>query len=129
MGASFGGVAGGLFAGFQQFVSPESFTLMESVMVLCMVVLGDPVGGIDEEKGAVEWRLAGGVPFALIVRTKRRTTLDDGREWTSERLAVRGLGDYSEITGDVDVHKTPHANAAARTLADRQWRVHRADER
>jgi branched-chain amino acid transport system permease protein len=40
MGASFGGVAGGLFAGFQAFVSPESFSLMESVMVLCMVVLG-----------------------------------------------------------------------------------------
>jgi branched-chain amino acid transport system permease protein len=40
MGASFGGVAGGLFAGFQGFVSPESFGLMESVMVLCMVVLG-----------------------------------------------------------------------------------------
>jgi branched-chain amino acid transport system permease protein len=40
MGASFGGVAGGLFAGFQEFVSPESFGLMESVMVLCMVVLG-----------------------------------------------------------------------------------------
>ena len=40
MGASFGGVAGVLFAGFQGFVSPESFNLMESVMVLCMVVLG-----------------------------------------------------------------------------------------
>lgn len=40
MGASFGGVAGGLFASFQGFVSPESFTLMESIMVLCMVVLG-----------------------------------------------------------------------------------------
>ena len=40
MGASFGGVAGGLFAGFQEFVSPESFSLMESVMILCMVVLG-----------------------------------------------------------------------------------------
>ena len=40
MGASFGGVAGGLFASFQGFVSPESFTLMESIMVVCMVVLG-----------------------------------------------------------------------------------------
>ncbi len=40
MGASFGGLGGGLFASFQGFVSPESFTLMESVMVLCMVVLG-----------------------------------------------------------------------------------------
>ena len=40
MGASFGGLAGGLFASFQGFVSPESFSLMESIMVLCMVVLG-----------------------------------------------------------------------------------------
>ncbi len=40
MGASFGGVAGGVFASFQGFVSPESFILLESIMVLCMVVLG-----------------------------------------------------------------------------------------
>ena len=48
MGASFGGMAGGLFAGFQGFVSPESFSLMESVMILCMVVLGGMgnIGGV-----------------------------------------------------------------------------------
>jgi branched-chain amino acid transport system permease protein len=40
MGASFGGVAGGLFASIQSFISPESFVLVESVMVLSMVVLG-----------------------------------------------------------------------------------------
>jgi branched-chain amino acid transport system permease protein len=40
MGASFAGVSGGLFAGFQGFISPESFTLFESVIVLCMIVLG-----------------------------------------------------------------------------------------
>ena len=40
MGASFGGLSGGLFAGFQGFISPESFGLMESIMILCMVVLG-----------------------------------------------------------------------------------------
>ncbi len=40
MGATFGGVAGGLFASFQGFVSPESFHLIDSIMVLCMVVLG-----------------------------------------------------------------------------------------
>jgi branched-chain amino acid transport system permease protein len=40
MGASFGGVAGGIFAAIQQFISPESFVLVESVMVLAMVVLG-----------------------------------------------------------------------------------------
>jgi branched-chain amino acid transport system permease protein len=48
MGASFGGVAGGLFASFQGFVSPESFALLDSFMVLCMVVLGGMgnVGGV-----------------------------------------------------------------------------------
>ena len=40
MGATFGGVAGSMFAAFQQFVSPESFSLMESVMIVAMVVLG-----------------------------------------------------------------------------------------
>ncbi|MCC6195573.1 MAG: ABC transporter ATP-binding protein [Burkholderiales bacterium] len=40
MGASFGGIAGGMFAAIQGFISPESFVLVESVMVLAMVVLG-----------------------------------------------------------------------------------------
>ncbi len=49
MGATFGGVAGGLFASFQGFISPESFTLLDSVMVLCMVVLG----GMGNVRGVV----------------------------------------------------------------------------
>jgi branched-chain amino acid transport system permease protein len=40
MGASFGGIAGGMFSAMQGFISPESFVLVESVMVLSMVVLG-----------------------------------------------------------------------------------------
>jgi len=40
MGASFGGISGALFAGFQGFISPESFSLMESIMILSMIVLG-----------------------------------------------------------------------------------------
>jgi len=40
MGASFGGIAGGMFSAIQGFISPESFILVESVMVLAMVVLG-----------------------------------------------------------------------------------------
>ena len=39
-GATFGGLSGGLFASFQGFVSPESFNLMESIMILAMIVLG-----------------------------------------------------------------------------------------
>ncbi|MCX5717816.1 MAG: branched-chain amino acid ABC transporter permease [Nitrospirae bacterium] len=39
-GAFWAGLAGVLFAAKMQFVSPESFTFMESVLVLCMVILG-----------------------------------------------------------------------------------------
>ncbi len=40
IGASFAGAAGVLFGAFQGFVSPESFTLWESIVVLAMVVMG-----------------------------------------------------------------------------------------
>jgi len=40
MGASFGGIAGGMFAAIQGFISPESFILVESINVVAMVVLG-----------------------------------------------------------------------------------------
>jgi branched-chain amino acid transport system permease protein len=49
MGATFGGVSGSMFASFQGFVSPESFSLMESVMIVAMVV----VGGIGHLPGVV----------------------------------------------------------------------------
>jgi branched-chain amino acid transport system permease protein len=63
MGATFGGVAGGLFAGFQEFVSPESFGLMESVMVLCMVVLG----GMGHIPGVI----LGGLLLAILPEALR----------------------------------------------------------
>jgi branched-chain amino acid transport system permease protein len=40
MGAVFGGLAGAFFAARMRFVSPESFTFLESAIVLSMVVLG-----------------------------------------------------------------------------------------
>ena len=49
MGATFGGVSGAMFAAFQGFVSPESFSLMESIMIVAMVVLG----GIGHLPGVV----------------------------------------------------------------------------
>ncbi|HJV52498.1 MAG TPA: ABC transporter ATP-binding protein [Noviherbaspirillum sp.] len=58
MGASFGGVSGAMFASFQGFVSPESFSLMESIAVLAMVVLG----GIGHIPGVV---LGGAILAAL----------------------------------------------------------------
>jgi branched-chain amino acid transport system permease protein len=40
LGASFGGVSGVMFGALQGYVSPESFSLQESVMVVAMVVFG-----------------------------------------------------------------------------------------
>ena len=49
MGATFGGVSGSMFATFQGFISPESFSLQESIMIVAMVVLG----GIGHIPGVV----------------------------------------------------------------------------
>ena len=55
---AFGGVAGAMFGAFQGFVSPESFSLTESIAVLAMVVLG----GIGHIPGVV----LGGVLLAAL---------------------------------------------------------------
>jgi len=63
MGASFGGVAGAMFASFQGFVSPESFSLTESIAVLAMVVLG----GIGHIPGVI----MGGLILAALPEVLR----------------------------------------------------------
>jgi branched-chain amino acid transport system permease protein len=63
MGATFGGLAGGLFAGFQGFVSPESFSLTESITVLCMVVLGG--------MGNISGVLLGGILLVVLPEVLR----------------------------------------------------------
>ncbi len=47
-GAFWAGLAGVLFAAKMRFVSPESFTFMESVLIICMVILGGlgSIGGV-----------------------------------------------------------------------------------
>ena len=63
MGASFGGVAGSMFASFQGFISPESFALTESIAVLAMVVLG----GIGHIPGVI----MGGLILAALPEVLR----------------------------------------------------------
>ncbi|MGI4848933.1 MAG: ABC transporter permease subunit [Janthinobacterium lividum] len=65
MGASFGGVAGSMFASFQGFVSPESFSLTESIAVLAMVVLG----GMGHIPGVI----VGGIILAGLPEILRHT--------------------------------------------------------
>ena len=49
LGAMFGGLAGSFFATRQGFISPESFTFMESAVILAIVVLG----GMGSQIGVV----------------------------------------------------------------------------
>ena len=49
MGATFGGLSGVLFSTLQGFISPESFSLQESIIVVAMVV----VGGIGHIPGVL----------------------------------------------------------------------------
>ncbi len=65
IGASFGGISGALFASFQGFISPESFSLSESIVILAMVVLG----GMGHIPGVV----LGGILLAIFPEFLRAT--------------------------------------------------------
>jgi branched-chain amino acid transport system permease protein len=54
LGASFGGFAGAFFAARQGFINPESFTFIESAIVLAIVVLG----GMGSQLGVILAALA-----------------------------------------------------------------------
>jgi len=69
-GAFFAGLAGAFFAARQGFVSPESFTFMESALVLAIVVMGGAgrqlgviwaavvmIGGFELVRGFAEYRM------------------------------------------------------------------------
>jgi branched-chain amino acid transport system permease protein len=53
-GAAFSGVMGAIFAAKQLFVSPESFTLLQSITILSMVILG----GMGSIRGAIVGAMA-----------------------------------------------------------------------
>jgi branched-chain amino acid transport system permease protein len=76
LGATFGGVSGCMFASFQGFVSPESFSLMESVMIIAMVVLG----GIGHLPGVIMGALLlASLPEVLRYIAGPMQALTDGR--------------------------------------------------
>jgi branched-chain amino acid transport system permease protein len=76
MGATFGGVSGAMFASFQGFISPESFSLMESVMIVAMVVLG----GIGHLPGVILGAIAlSALPEVLRYVAGPLQAMSDGR--------------------------------------------------
>jgi branched-chain amino acid transport system permease protein len=76
MGASFGGIAGAMFASFQGYISPESFSLYESVMIVAMVVFG----GIGHIPGVILGAiLLTALPEVLRYVAGPLQTITDGR--------------------------------------------------
>jgi branched-chain amino acid transport system permease protein len=79
MGASFGGIAGGMFSSIQGFISPESFVLNESVMVLSMVVLGG-MGNI--------WGVILGAVLLSFVPEILRYSVEPAQKWLFGRSLI-----------------------------------------
>jgi len=58
LGACFAGIAGSLFAHYITFIDPSSFTLMETILILLMVVLGG--------MGSLEGSIMGAIILILL---------------------------------------------------------------
>jgi hypothetical protein len=74
--------------------------------------------------GAIEWRIAGGRPFATIVRWKYKTEADrDTPDASGEALVVTRLppGPVCQV-GYVDARANADANELARRIADERAR-------
>jgi hypothetical protein len=75
----------------------------------------------DQTKSTIEWRMANGKPFAVIMRVAVYSdTVKEGEYFgkkIGEQLIIIGLKGYEKIDFKVDA-KTPDANARARGLAD-----------
>jgi hypothetical protein len=72
----------------------------------------------------VEWRLANGKPFAVIMRVYEYAGTENcamAGKITKESLIVRGLKGFERIESDVDVKSTPNPNVRARELADHAY--------
>ena len=115
MGATFGGVSGAMFAAFQQFVSPESFSLMESIMIVAMVVLG----GIGHLPGVI----LGAVLLSALPEVLRYVAgAAAGHDrWPPRRRHPAPAADRAgDDHRDADATARPLAGAGAREVVDHQ---------
>jgi branched-chain amino acid transport system permease protein len=89
VGASFASAVGVLFAAKQVFINPESFTFMESIGVLAMVILG----GMGSIPGAILG--ATGVTILNLQLLKGLSLWLNGLRQSGAELTLPFLGSYS----------------------------------
>ena len=79
---------------------------------------------IDWKQKTVEWRMANGKPFAVIMRVYEYSGNDEcatGGKITGESLIVKGLKGFEHIDETVKVKGTPNPNVKAREIADKGY--------
>ena len=79
---------------------------------------------VDWKQKTVEWRLANGKPFAVIMRVYEYSGNNEcatGGKITGESLIVKGLKGYEHIGEEVKVKATPNPNVKAREIADKGY--------
>ncbi len=107
IGAAFAGLGGGIYASRNQFVGPEDFTLMVSINVLCLVI----IGGMGSIPGVVVGALVlKGLPEIL-------RELDDYRMLVFGALLivmmiVRPEGLWPSKRRSMELHGTPDSGTA-----------------
>ena len=80
MGATFGGISGVMFASFQGFISPESFSLQESIMIAGAMASSTRIGWIMSTwTGTMCWSTRGRRP--PIAGRVGRTRPSPARRW------------------------------------------------
>jgi hypothetical protein len=80
---------------------------------------------VNFKQKIVEWCLANGKPFAVILRVYEYSGDDQcvvGGKITGESLVVKGLKGYEQIDQEVKVKGTPNPNVKAREIADKGYR-------
>ncbi|MCL5264844.1 MAG: ATP-binding cassette domain-containing protein [Chloroflexi bacterium] len=120
-GAFLAGVAGVIFASWQQFVSPETFTIGELITIFCMIVLGGAgrlrgvvVGAIVlvvlpeflREYSIYRMVIYGAV-LVLIMRYRPQGLLGRGARWSAKKRQVTPASSISKITSSTKIEGPP----------------------
>ncbi|HMP90520.1 MAG TPA: branched-chain amino acid ABC transporter permease [Kiritimatiellia bacterium] len=99
-GAAFSGIMGAIFSAKQLFVSPESFTLLQSITILAMVILG----GMGSIQGAIL-----GAAAVTLLNIEVLKTLSDGLNNLRQSGFILDLGfyqfDFSNLSSQLEPAK------------------------
>jgi hypothetical protein len=114
--------------GYRIFISPTAALLFISANApdkKTSISLVSQDFDFDQQKRKVEWRIANGKPFAVIMRVNKYDDVADNIHYlgkkTGEELIVKGLKGFEQIDFTVDA-KTPNSNQKARDLADQGYK-------